>query len=99
MWRGFFARRTATRGETLCHEEKVGGRSGLCVTIYRDGSLLYMARRGVGDAWEIGNRAGGETDRPLPSRPGFGKNAKFPPSFANFTKIQNSNAKLLDTSI
>jgi hypothetical protein len=56
-------------------------------------------RRGVGDAWEIGNRAGGETDRPLPSRPEFGKNAKFSLSFANFVKMQNSNIKLLDISI
>jgi len=58
-----------------------------------------MARRGVGDARETGNRAGGDIDRPLPSRPEFGKNAKFPPSFANFAKMQNSNAKPLDTLI
>ena len=95
--RGFFTRRTAARGETLCHEG-VRGRSGLCVAICRDGSFPYMARRGVGDARETRNRAGGETDRPLPSRLRFGKNAKFSPSFANFAKMQNSNAKPLDIS-
>jgi hypothetical protein len=58
-----------------------------------------MARRGVGDVRETENRTGGETDRPLPSRLGFGKNVKFPSSFANFAKIQKSNAKSLDTSI
>jgi len=41
---------------------------------------------------------GGETDRPLPSCPGFGKNVKFPPSFANFAKMQNSHAKPFDIS-
>jgi hypothetical protein len=30
---------------------------------------------------------------------GFGKNVKFPPSSADFAKIQNSNAKPLNTSV
>jgi len=68
-------------------------------TLCRDRSFPYMARRGVGDARETGNRAGGKTDQHLPSRSGFRKNVKFPLSFANFAKIQNLNAKPLDISI
>ena len=83
----------------LCVVKRSQRPIGLCVAICRDGSFPYMARIVVGDAWETGNRVGGETDRSLQSRPRFGKNAKFLPSFTNFAKMQNSNAKPLDTSI
>ena len=98
MWRGFFARRIAARGETLCREEESEVDQNFVLRYVAMEVFSYMARRGVGDARETGNRVEGETDRPLPSHPGFGKNTKFTPSFANFTKMQNSNAKPLDTS-
>ena len=53
------------------------------------------SRRRAGDRKPCGRR-----DRSVFAKSsGSGKNTKFSPSFANFAKMQNSNAKPLDTSI
>ena len=82
---GFFARRTTTHGETLCREEESEADRDF-VSRYVAMEVFPIWREEESETRGRPETAREETDRPLPSRPGFGKNVKFPPSFA---KMQN----------